>query len=181
MHHVTHYCQSQMLEKQTCLNAFKSGFRTVAHQPSWGLDALDKYLAGFHFENAITEPAPTERLPQPPDLKVWATFTVHAFQQNNPNNHIEQQDRPAYEKKKFLELVGSIYCHWDYLLRKWVSERKDDRAFGNDAKTQELIEICEILKDSAFSQYIQDRHNVLPNSSKHAVVPLPQTLLTFYR
>jgi hypothetical protein len=165
MHYATHYCQSEILTNNDYLDAFKSGFRAIPNNPLWPLYALEKNLAAFHVEtNAINEPAGLDRLPQPPDLKVWATLTVHAFKQHGLRTG---DDRIC------LELVGLIYCHWDYLLRKWILERQDDDAFGNGAKTQELVEICEILKDFAFSQYIQDKNNVLDSPAKHAVVPSP--------
>jgi hypothetical protein len=171
MHYATHYCQSQILGNNDYLDAFKSGFRAKTNELSLGLYCLDKNLAAFHFDNAINEASPRDRLPQPPDLKVWATLTVHAFKQNHPLDHIGEPDRPGLEAQRYLELIGSIYCHWDYLLRKWITERRDDDAFGNGAKTKELVEICEILKDFGFSQYIQDKDNLLPSPAKHAVAP----------
>ena len=172
MHYATHYCQSRIFKKQIYLDAFTNGFRCMKHRPSWGLEALDKNLAAFHFQNAFTEPTFNDCPPQSPDLKVWATLTVFAFKNNHPRNYIELQHNPMYEEQKYMELIGSIYCHWDYLLRKWIAEREDDPDFDDDAKTKELVEICEILKDSAFSQYIEDRSHVLPPASKHAVAPV---------
>jgi hypothetical protein len=168
MHYATYYCQSKILANNDYLDAFKAGFRIIHNDPTWALNALERNLAAFQVDNALNEATPLDRLPQPPDLKVWATLTVHAFNQNHPLNDIEQH---GVQTRLYLELVALIYCHWDYLLREWITERDDDDAFGNGAKTQDLVEICEILKDFGFSQYIQDKNNVLDSPAKHAVNP----------
>lgn len=168
MHYITHYSQSFIPKNKKFLAAFMSAFRPNVHYPSYPLEALDKCLAGFHFENPLTEPAPEDRDRERPDLKVWATLTVAAMKNNHPSEQPEKQVDHEKEKKQYYELVGSIYCHWDNLLRAMTAATEYD-GFDDDAKTQELIDVCEILKAPAFSQYIQDAGNVLPKTSKHAV------------
>jgi len=174
MHYITHYCQSFILKNKEFLAAFESAFRPNPRYPSFPLEALDKCLAGFHFENALSEPAPDNRVRERPDLKVWAKLTVAAMTNSHPSYRLDIQAEPLMQEKHYYALVGSIYCHWDNLLRAMASATEYE-GFDDDAKTQELIEICEILKVPAFSQYIQDSGNILPNSSKHAVCPSSPT------
>jgi hypothetical protein len=150
--------------------------RDLLH-PSRPLEKLENCLAGFHYENPLTEPASTDCVRERPNLKVWAKLTVEAFSKSHPDYYPEKAAQQAGERKRYYELVGLIYCHWDHLLRTMLSTN-DYEGFGDDEKTQELVEICEILNAFEFSQYILDGANLLPKTSKHAVFPL---LLLYHR
>jgi len=89
-----------------------------------------------------------------------------------------RQDLITKELKDQTDLlVAHVFCHWDNLLRALI-QVKSFEGYDEDQKTQDLIDICNILNHERVSQRIKDPYNDLQKQGKHAVFPQLVTQLT---
>jgi len=162
MSYIIYYCQSHIEKNPKTHTLF-----TLPFKDTYGLlrplKALDTCLNAFFFNSALHEIIPTDRKRQRPNLKIWARWTVDVLNLTRPDiEEFKDQTDP---------LVAHIFCHWDNLLRA-LTEVKCFEGYDEDQRTQDIIEICEILKQRPFSDRIEDSYNHLGKEGKHAVIAL---------
>jgi hypothetical protein len=161
--YIAYYCQSYIEKNPKTHTILALPFQQETRNPLRPLKALDTCLNAFYFNSPLHEIIPTDRKRQRPNLKIWARMTVDALD-------FSRQDAKEF-KDHTDTLVAHIYCHWDSLLRA-LTEVKSFEGYDEDQRTQDIIEICEILKQKSFSDRIKDSHNDLAKEGKHAVIVL---------
>ena len=169
--YISHYCQSHIERYPQTHDIFATPFKQKSNNPLKPLKALDTCLNAFYFNNPLQEPIPVDRPRQRPNLKMWARMTVDAMEFSR--QHLITQEL----KEQTDTLVAHVFCHWDNLIRA-LMEVKSFEGYDEDQKTQDLIDICNVLNHERVSQRIRDPYNDLLKQGKHAVLSQPLTKLT---
>ena len=162
--YISHYCQSHIEKQPKTHDVFASPFKQRTRNPLKPLKALDTCLNAFYFNSPLQETVAKDRPRQRPNLKMWARITVDAME-------FSRQDLITKELKDQTDtLVAHVFCHWNNLLRALI-QVKSFEGYDEDQKTQDLIDICNILNHERVSQRIKDPYNDLQKQGKHAVQP----------
>jgi len=160
--YITHYCHAHFEQSPETYELLTMPFQQNTRNPLKALRALDTCLNAFYFNSPLQEIVPVDRPHHRPNLKIWARMTVDALD-------FSRQDLNTPELKEQTDtLVARIFCHWDTLLRALI-EVKTFEGYDEDQRTQDIVEICEILKQKSFSDRIKDIYNDLGKEGKHAV------------
>lgn len=160
--YITHYLQSHIEKTPKTHTMFAIPFQQKTRNPLKALKALDTCLNAFYFNSPLQEVIPTDRERQRPNLKIWARMTVDALD-------FSRQDLISEDLQDQTDaLVARVFCHWDSLIRA-LTEVKSFEGYDEDQRTQDIVEICEILGKKPFSDRIKDSHNDLGKEGKHAV------------
>ena len=161
----TYYCQTHIEMYPASYEIFASPFQLGKKDPLRALKSLDACLPieGFCLGYPLVEIIPSTRTRERPNLKIWARMTVDTLSQVVKFLPTDTLNETADT------LVAHILCHWQVLIKALLEA--DFENYEHNTRTNELLEICNILGKS-FAMFIQDEHNHLKKSGKHALFPI---------
>ena len=158
---VTYYCQPHIEKYPASYEKFASPFKQHTNDPRLPLKALDACLNAFYHNSPLLETIPANRVRARPDLKIWARMTVSAISYFRPVFTVQSVSMETET------LISHVFCHWQVLVKALIdADHFED--YDQGARTQDLIDVCEIL-GKTFAVFISDEHNQLGERSKHAV------------